>query len=89
MKQRSAKSLQITFLCYSNVKYTLKVPLTLIKFEKPNMRISILFIFFLSFFSVLHNSKTIRYVWIYAYQTTALLMEIIPTCVELHMSYNW
>ena len=25
----------------------------------------------------------------YAYQTTYLLMEIIPTCLELRMSYDW
>ena len=25
----------------------------------------------------------------YAYQTTALLMETIPTCFELYVSYDW
>ena len=25
----------------------------------------------------------------YSYQTNALLMEIVPTCFELHVSYHW
>ena len=36
-RSRSAKSLQTTFLCYSNAKSTLKVPLTFNKVEKTKL----------------------------------------------------
>ena len=42
-------------------KFTLITPLTVSKVEKPKIKISLLFIFFLSFFfSATYNSKTIR-----------------------------
>ena len=58
------------------------------------MKISVLFIFFLFLLSSsprIHcNSKTVQCVCEhYVYQITALLMEIIPTCFELCVSYNW
>ena len=68
MKQRIERSLQTTSLCYCFAKSTLKPPLTLAKSNKPNMKISLLFIFFLRlsfsslFFSIKLNSKTIRFV---------------------------
>ena len=34
MKRRSAKSLQLTSLCYSNARFTLKVPLNFTNDEK-------------------------------------------------------
>ena len=46
-KQRSLKSLQTTYLCCSTAIFTPKVQLTFNKFEKPNMKTLILFIFFL------------------------------------------
>ena len=45
------------------------------------MKISILLILFLPFFF----SVTCKY---YTYQTTALLIEIIPFCSELRVSYD-
>ena len=39
MKQRSSKSLQTTYLCYSNAKSTLKVPLNFNKVEKTKLEI--------------------------------------------------
>ena len=69
-------SLQTTSLCYSIAKPALYVLLAFNKVEKPNMKISILFIFFLS-----SSSSHIIYgiCECYTQQAIALLMEIIPT----------
>ena len=56
MKQRSSKSLQTTFLCYSNAKSTLLILLTFIK-AKKNKRENFYSVHLLSFFNK-HNSKT-------------------------------
>ena len=67
-------------LAYSSAKSTLTVPLILLTVEKIECDISdfVLLSFFLSFFSFMHNSKT---VWdIYeqlAHQKTALLSDIV------------
>ena len=55
---------------------------------KSNRKILNFFIFFLSSLSCT-TQKLYSVCKYYAQQTTALLMEIIPTCLELHVSYNW
>ena len=80
------QSLQTASPCYSIAKPTLQIPLNFNRVEKPNIKVSILLIFLLPlsfYFSVMHNSKTIQY------QTIALLMEIILTCLGLRVSYDW
>ena len=64
MKQMSSKSIQATSFCQSDAKSTLLVPLTFIKGKKiSKAKLSILFIFFLSFlhssFTNKHNQNTI------------------------------
>ena len=86
-KQRSTKSLRTIPLCYSNTKCTLLVPLTFLKFEK-NKTWNFNCVHFSS--SSSHVTLKLYSVGEYkTYQTIALLMEIKPTCLELHVSYNW
>ena len=90
-KQTGEKSSQATSPGYSIAKSTLKVPLTLNKVEKTKVE-NFGFVHLLSssfFFSIKHNSKTIRRVQILHIPAIALLMKIIPTCFELRASYNW
>ena len=81
IKAEEAKSLHATSLCYSNTKSTLLVPLTFIKFEKTKHKNSN-FVHLLSSSLPCITQKLYGVCKYYAYQTTALLLEIIPTFVE-------
>ena len=74
-KQRSGKSLQTTFLCYSITKSTLYIPLTFLNVEKPNVK-NFLFCLSSSFLVVMCNQKLYTVCEHYTHQMTALLMEI-------------
>ena len=83
------KILQTTSLGCSNAKFTLFVVLTFVKLRKPNMKISILFIFFLSPSPSCLTQKQYGVFEYKTYQMIALQMEMIPTCLKLCVSYNW
>ena len=75
----------IPLLLYA--KSNLEVPLTLTRWRKPNMKISIFF-HLLSFFLSSSSHITQKLYGVcesYTYQMTTLLVEIIPTCFELHV----
>ena len=58
--------------------------------RKPNIKISVLLAFFLSSFSPSHiTQKLYRVYKYYTYQRIDLLMNIIPTCLELHVNHDW
>ena len=99
MKQRSAKSLQTTALCYFNAKSTLKVPLIFNKIEKTNMKFrfcsslfffhSFFLSFFLYFFLARHNLKSTWCMRILNMPNDCLPTCYILTCFEFHVAYNW
>ena len=90
--RRSAKSLQATPLCYFNVKSTPLIPLTFIKLERTKHGNSNFLhpLSFSLFLFAMHNSKSVLCMRIQKIpKKNALLMEIIPTCLELRVSYDW
>ena len=89
MKQRSAKSLQTTSLCYSYAKSTAKILLTFIRVKNTKQKFQTRsFLSSSSFFFARHNTKysVCEYE---TYQTTAQLTCYIPPCFDRLVSYEW
>ena len=82
-KAEELKKLTDYFLYYSKAISTPKVPLTFNEFEKPNLKVSILFIFFLllSFVFHRHNTKSIRSLQILSILNDCLANLLLPILV--------
>ena len=94
-KQNKAKSVQMMSLCYFIAELSAKVPLTFLKVEKPNVKISILLDFFLSFFFLfiylLRHAELKNYtVYANVLQTKQLCYCTLPfSCLEPQVIYSW
>ena len=84
-KNKAEESRKLTdyFPLLSIAKRTLLVPLTFVKFEKKTIK-------FCSFSSCSsHITRKLTMLCASFQHTNRLLMKIILTCLELHVSYDW